>query len=202
MAEPTSDPTGAKAQLTDALRRHRGLLTGALGICAAALIGALAIPVGLPDAATANARGILGDSLAVAPAEDLSAFAHSDRWGGLTYEELEAQRRAAEAGANADAANRDRMGFVGTTATPDDRVVLLTLPGGEVARIPAGGTLPDGRKVSDVTDTTAILSDPGGEEELELFPRPPEGIVGEALVPARPVGEGLVPSLPDPTPEP
>ena len=90
---------------------------------------------------------------------------------------------------------------MGTTATPDDRVVLLTLPGGEIARVPAGGTLPDGRKVSDITDTTTTLSDTASDEELELFPSPTEGIVDEALAPA-PVGEGLVPSRPDTTPKP
>ncbi len=174
MAEETPSPMAGSAQVADALRRHRGPVAAGLGICAASLIGALAIPVGRPDAVTQDARGRLGgETVAVAPAEDLSAFASSDRWGGLTYEELEAQRRAAAAGANAAAANRDRMGFVGTTATPGDRVVLLTLPDGRVARVPAGGTLPDGRTLSDVTDTTATLSDTVGDEELELFPRPP-----------------------------
>ena len=198
MAEATRDLT---IQATDALRRHRRSLRVGASLCAAFLLAALAIPVGLPDAGTGDARGRLGgEPLILAPAEDLSAFASSTRWGGLTFEELEAQRRAAEAGQTADAARRDRTGFVGTTATPDDRVVLLTLPGGEVARVPAGGTLPDGRKVSDITDTTTTLSDTAGDEELELFPRPPDGIVGEALVPARPVGEGLGPSRPDPEP--
>ena len=187
MAEATPNPPDTTPQVTHALRRHRRAITTGLGLCVATLVAALAIPVGLPDAATQDAGGRLGgDSVAVAPAEDLSAFASTDRWGGLTYEELEAQRRAAEDGANADAARRDRMGFVGTSATPDDRVVLLTLPGGEVRRVPAGGTLPDGRTVSDATDTTATLSDTGiGDEELELFPRPP----GSDENPVEPVPE-------------
>ena len=175
MAEPTPATTGETAPIADAMRRNRRPLTAALGFCAAALVAALTIPVGLPDASDPNARGSLaGTSTALAPAEDLAAFAASRRWGGDTFAELDALRRAAEANANADAARRDRMGFVGTSATPDDRVVLLTLPGGEVRRVPAGGTLPDGRTVSDLTDTTATLSDTGtGDEELELFPRPP-----------------------------
>lgn len=175
MAEGTPNPPNRATQLRDALNRHRRPIAAGLGLCAATLVGALVIPVGLPDVAKQDARGRLGgDSVAIAPEEDLSAFASTDRWGGLTYAELEAQRRAAEAGANADAARRDRIGFVGTTTTLDDQVVLLTLPGGEVARILAGGTLPDGRRVSDVTDTTATLSDTErADEELELFPRPP-----------------------------
>ncbi len=175
MSEPTPVSSGMTAPVADALRRNRRPLTGALGVCAAVLAAALAIPVGLPDAGDPNTRGSLaGQPTTLAPAEDLATFAASRRWGGDTFAELDALRRAAEANANADAARRDRMGFVGTSATPDDRVVLLTLPGGEVRRVPAGGTLPDGRTVSDVTDTTATLSDAGtGDEELELFPRPP-----------------------------
>ena len=174
MAEPTSTASGAIAPVADVLRRNRRRLTAALGFCALALVAALAMPVGLPDAGDPSARGSLaGQPTTLAPVEDLTAFAASRRWGGETWAELEARRRAAETNANADAARRDRMGFVGTSATPDDRVVLLTLPGGEVRRIPAGGTLPDGRTVSDVTDTTATLSDTGtGDEELDLFPRP------------------------------
>ena len=175
MAEATPNPPSPTSQVTDVLRRNRRPIAAGLGICAVALVAALAIPVGLPGAATQDARGPLGgDSVAVAAVEDLAAFAASRRWGGDTFSELDARRRAAEANANADAARRDRMGFVGTSATPDDRVVLLTLPGGEVRRVPAGGTLPDGRTVSDATDTTATLSDTGSrDEELELFPRPP-----------------------------
>lgn len=175
MAEVPPKVPNPAALVTDALRRHRRSIAAGLGLCTATLIAALAIPVGLPDADTQDVRGRLGGaSVAIAPAEDLSAFASTERWGGLTYEELEARRRTAEAGADADVARRDRMGFVGTTATPDDQVVLLTLPGGEVARVPAGGTLPDGRTVSAVTHTTATLSDTAsGDEELTLFPRPP-----------------------------
>lgn len=191
MAEPTPTRSGATALVGDAMRRNRRPLTAGLGVCAVALVAALAIPVGLPDAGDPNARSSLaGQPTALAPAENLAAFAASRRWGGDTWAELEARRRAAEANANADAARRDRMGFVGTSASPDDRVVLLTLPGGEVRRVPAGGTLPDGRTVSDVGDTSATLSDAASaDEELELFPRPPteaEDIVGEALGPSRP----------------
>jgi len=175
MAEPTPTAASTTVPVADAMRRNRRPLTAALGVCAAALVAALTIPVGLPDVGDPNARGSLaGTSTALAPTEDLGAFATSRRWGGDTFAELDALRRAAEANANADATRRDRMGFVGTSATPDDRVVLLTLPGGEVRRVPAGGTLPDGRTVSGATDTTATLSDTGtGDQELELFPRPP-----------------------------
>lgn len=171
MAETT--PADAAAQVTDALRRYRRPIAAGLGLCAAALAGALAIPVGLPDAAARDAGGPFGgDSVAVAPPEDLAAFEATERWGDLSYSALERQRRADEAGADAAAARRDRMGFLGTTATPGDRVVLLTLPGGEVARVPAGGTLPDGRTVSAADGTRLTLSaSPGDEEELELFPR-------------------------------
>ena len=185
MAEATPDAPTPTALVTDALRRHRRPVAAGLALCTAALLVALTIPVGLPDAGGQGGGGPLGgEVVTVAPAEDLSAFVSTDRWGGLTYEELEARRRAAEAGADAEAARRDRMGFVGTTSTPDDQVVLLTLPSGEIARVPAGGELPDGRTVSDVTDTTATLSDSGSDdEELELFPRPPtqdEGTAGSA----------------------
>ena len=175
MAEPTPTAGGSTALAAGALRRHRRSLTAALVACGAVLVAALAIPVGLPDAGDPSTRGTLsGPSTTLAPAEDLAAFAASRRWGGDTFAELDALRRDANANANADAARRDRMGFVGTSATPDDRVVLLTLPGGEVRRVSAGGTLPDGRTVSDVTDTTATLSDTGRDtEELELFPRLP-----------------------------
>ena len=174
MPEPTRGRS-VTAPVSDALRRNRRLLTAALGVCVAALVAAFAIPVALPDAGDPNTRGSLADaSTPLAPAEDLAAFAASRRWGGDTFAELDARRHAAQANANTDAARRDRMGLVGTSATPDDRVVLLTLPGGEVRRVPAGGTLPDGRTVSDITHTTATLSDTGtGDEELELFPRPP-----------------------------
>ena len=189
MAEPTPTAASATAPVTDALRRNRRPLTAAFGVCVAALVAAVTIPVGLPVAGDPNTRGSLaGPSTALAPAEDLTAFAASRRWGGETWAELEARRRAAEADADADAARRDRMGLVGTSATPDDRVVLLTLPGGEVRRVSAGGTLPDGRTVSDVTDTTATLADTGRDDEaLELFPRPPaepEGTAGQGLVPS------------------
>ncbi len=173
MAEQTPKPTDASAHVKDALSRHRRPIAAGLGVCAATLVAALTIPVEIPDAATLDAGGRLGgEGVAVAAEEDLSAFAGTERWGGLTYAELEAQRRAAEAGADADAARRDRMGFLGTTATPGDRVVLLTLPGGEVARIPAGGTLPDGRTVSAADGSKlTLLASPGDEEDIELFPR-------------------------------
>lgn len=173
MAEPTPAASGATALVAEAARRNRRPLTAAFGVCAAALVAALAIPVGVPDAGDPNTRGSLaGQPTVLAPAEDLSAFAASRRWGGDTLDELEARRRAAAEG-NADAGRRDRMGFVGTSSTPHDRVVLLTLPGGEVRRIPAGGELPDGRTVSAASDTTATLSDnASGDEQLELFPGP------------------------------
>ena len=201
--DQTASP-GIPAAISAMLHRYRKPLTAALAACALALLAALAIPVGLPDAATASTAGRLsGDQVAVAPTEDLTAFMTSRRWG-VSFEESEAARRARENANGEVDTRRDRMGFVGTTATPDDRVVLLTLPGGGIARIPAGGALPDGRTLSSVTDTTAILSDTGGDEELELFPRPPTdpaGPVGDGLVPSRPsgadlVGDGLVPSRP------
>ena len=170
--DQTATP-GTPAAISAALHRHRKPLTAALAACALALLAALAIPVGRPDTAAANTAGRLsGDQVAVAPAEDLTAFMTSRRWG-VSFEETEAARRARELANGTADARRDRMGFVGTTATPDDRVVLLTLPGGGIARVPAGGALPDGRTLSSVTDTTATLS--GSEdEELELFPRPAE----------------------------
>ncbi|MYE83408.1 MAG: hypothetical protein F4X36_16530 [Gammaproteobacteria bacterium] len=173
MAEPTSASNSAIASAADAARRNRKPLTAAIGACAAVLVAALAIPVTPPDAGDPSTRGSLaGEPTTVAPAEDLAAFAASRRWGGDTFDELEARRRAAQADADADVARRDRMGFIGTTATPDDRVVLLTLPGGEVARVPPGGTLPDGRTVSAADGTTLTLSaSPGDDEEIELFPR-------------------------------
>ena len=200
--DQTATP-GTAAALSAILHRHRKPLTVGLAVCALALLAALTIPVGLPDTATANTGGRLsGDQVAVAPVEDLTTFRTSRRWG-VSFEETEAARRARELANGTADARRDRMGFVGTTATPDDRVVLLTLPGGGVARIPAGGVLPDGRTLSSVTDTTVTLS--GSEdEELELFPRPPTdpaGPVRDGLVPSRPsgadlVGDGLVPSRP------
>ena len=185
--DQTASP-GTAAALSAALHRYRKPHTVALAACALALLAALAIPVGLPDAATASTAGRLsGDQVAVAPAEDLTTFRTSRRWG-VSFEETEAARRARELANGTSDARRDRMGFVGTTATADDRVVLLTLPGGGIARVPAGGALPDGRTLSSVTDTTVTLS--GSEdEELELFPRPPTD-------PAGPVGDGLVPSRP------
>ena len=183
MSEPTPIGNAMTALFADALHRNRRRLSAAVVVCAAALVAALAIPVSLPDAGDpSNRRSLARQTTTLAPAQDLAAFAASRRWGGDTWAELEARRRAGEANANVDAARRDRMGFVGTSATPDDRVVLLTLPGGEVRRIPAGGTLPDGRKVSDVTGTTATLSGrSSGDQRLELFPRLPadaEGSVG------------------------
>ena len=168
----TASP-GTAAAISAALHRYRKPLTVAVAVCALALLAALTIPVGLPDAATASTAGRLsGDQLAVAPVEDLTAFMTSRRWG-VSFEETEAARRARELANGATDTRRDRMGFVGTTATPDDRVVLLTLPGGGIARVPAGGALPDGRTLSTVTDTTVTFSDGGSEdEELELFPRP------------------------------
>ena len=172
--DQTATP-GTAAAISAALHRYRKPLTAAVAACALALLAALTIPVGLPDAATASTAGRLsGDQVAVAPTEDLTAFMTSRRWG-VSFEESEAARRARELANGAADARRDRMGFVGTTATSDDRVVLLTLPGGGVARIPAGGALPDGRTLSSVTDTTVTFSDGGSEdEELELFPRPAE----------------------------
>ena len=185
--DQTATP-GTPAALSAALHRYRKPLTVGLAACALALFAALTIPVGLPDTATANTAGRLsGDQVAVAPAEDLTAFRTSRRWG-VSFEETEAARRARELANGATDTRRDRMGFVGTTATADDRVVLLTLPGGGIARVPAGGALPDGRTLSSVTDTTATLSG-SADEELELFPRPPTD-------PAGPVGDGLVPSRP------
>ena len=179
MAEstPTSSDApvpGATSPLVDALRRHRRPLSTALGLCAATLVAALAIPVRTPDAAGPDARGTLGGApITLAAAEDLAAFNASRRWGGETIDDFEARRRAEQDAANSHATRRDRMGFVGTSATPDDRIVLLTLPGGEVRRIPAGSRLPDGRTVSDVTDTTATLSDTvSGDVQMQLFPRP------------------------------
>ena len=166
---------GIPAAISALLHRHRKPLTVGLAACALALLAALTIPVDLPATATASTAGRLsGNQVAVARAEDLTAFMSSRRWG-VSLEEMEAERRARENASGAADARHDRMGFVGTTATPDDRVVLLTLPGGGVARVPAGGALPDGRTLSSVTDTTATLSDADSEdEELELFPRPAE----------------------------
>ena len=90
MAEATEALT---AQVSNALHRHRRSLAAGVGMCAAILIAALVIPVGLPDASSGDARGRLGgEPLILAPAEDLSAFVSSSRWGGLTFEELEARR--------------------------------------------------------------------------------------------------------------
>ena len=177
MAEATRDLT---FQATYTVRRHRRSLIVGAGLCAAFLLAAIAIPVGLPDTSTGDARSSLGgEPVALAPTEDLSVFASSTRWGGLSFDGLKKQRLAAAAGRDADAGRRDSLGFVGTTATSEERVVLLSLPGGGVARIPAGGALPDGRTVSEATDTTATLSDgAGAAKELELFPRPASAAEG------------------------
>ncbi len=183
--EPPGTLPAAAAGAARVLRRHRKPLAGAFVIFLVAVAAALAIPVSLPDAGRADVGGRLGaDPVALALVEDLDAFLASRRWG-VSLAEVEAKRRAAENAAAGGDPARDRVVFVGTSATPDDRVVLLTLPGGGVARVPAGGALPDGRTLSSATDTTATVSGVGRrDEELELFPKPSLAS-GETVEPER-----------------
>ena len=151
---------------------------GALLACLAAVLGALAMPVSLPEGsgATDSPSG-LPEHAAESATEDLGAFLDNRRWGASLREILEAEaeraRQAREAEQPQPAINPvlAKMGFVGLIVTGGRSAVLLEAPEGGVDRYAPGETLPDGRTLVSVTDNSLTLKgDDSSEQVLTLFP--------------------------------
>lgn len=161
--------------LTDATRRHRLLLTVALGALLLVVLAALAIPVGVPDEGAAAGQG--GNStrptIEVAQDEDLAAFLASSRWGVVLRDIMDEAAAAAEAAEQKEITPElARIGFVGIMEESAEYGVLLVLPDGKISRLAEGDTLPDGRALVSVTDNSLTLEGGDGSQDvLPLFPR-------------------------------
>ncbi len=165
--------------LVDAARRRRVPLITMLGALLVVVLAGLAIPVGLPDRATAEGRGQdpTGPVVEVAAAEDLGAFLDSRRWGVALRDIIdEAAAAAAAAAREAEeieiTAELAKIGFVGLMVEPDEYAVLLVLPDGKLSRLAGGDALPDGRTLVSVTGNSLTLEDSDRHRDvLPLFPR-------------------------------
>ena len=166
----------------------RRVLASAAAVLATGLV-ALALPVSTGAGAGAQDRSFhAAASPALAPAEDLSAFLASRRWG-VSLAEADAARRAAAEAARAAEAGRaptalERIGFVGLTGSAQgagkspgwkERKVLLVLPDGGLGRFAVGDALPDGRLLTAIADNALSLAAQGETEVIELFPAPDAG---------------------------
>ncbi len=155
--------------------RHPVLLAVGLGVLVVILLAALAIPVGLPDSSAGGGPGLVLDDapVEVAPAEDLSAFLASERWGVVLQDILDEAAAAARAAQEIEMTRElAELGFVGLMVEPGAYAVLLVLPDGKISRLAGGDTLPDGRTLVAVTGNSLTLeADDGQQERLPLFPR-------------------------------
>lgn len=184
------------AACRESAQRHRRPLLGAVAAVAVTAAAAWALPVEVADGRAAAVRNPLAaPPPQLAPEEDLAAFLASRRWG-MSLAEADATRAAEEAAQLEQAARAelDRIGFVGVSATvrpsagtsagraPDDwaeRVVLLALPEGGIARFAVGDTLPDGRRLVAITAAALTLAADGEQETLRLFPALNDGQLGQ-----------------------
>ena len=155
---------------------------GALLAGGAVALAALAMPVSLPEeGAAADPAGLLLEGVVDEAAhEDLGAFLASRRWGVFEPEVTERAPPPAEPDGPSLEPAFAKLGFVGLIVTGDERVVLLRVPGGGVARVAPGAVLPDGRVLTPVSDDRVVLQGEGLHEEvLTLFPpvstAPPTG---------------------------
>ena len=162
--------------------RQRRWALGALAVLGATALLAVAVPVGTPE--TAVREGAIDEQTITAAIaeEDLTAFLDTKRWG-RSLREIQAERAAAAEDARTNGLNPvlAEMGYVGLIVTKDRSAMLLTLPGGEIARLTLGERTPDGRTLSAISDNTLTLtSSDGSEEVLDLFPQPPAGTEADA----------------------
>ena len=169
-------------------RAPRRAVAGAFAAIVVIVLAALALPVDMGAGAKLPQRNPLASPPpALAPAEDLSAFMESRRWGVSLAAAEAARRAAAEAEAEAASAAApppsalDRIGFVGLTGVAAgaggwaERAVLLALPSGRIGRFRAGDALPDGRLLAAVEDNSLTLAVDGETEVIALFPNPNAG---------------------------
>ena len=147
-------------------------------------IGGLVIPVDTSARAVDRAsRSTLPDqTVDAAPAEDLSGFLAIDRWGApATEEEVELVEEPVDpAGLNPALQG---IGFIGVTFMEDEYAVLLNLSAvtrsdaqdgqpeleAGLVRLPAGATLPDGRRLVEVSADSLILANHDGVQEEHLL---------------------------------
>ena len=165
-------------------QRHRRLLAGGAGAIAVTAVAALALPVPVADGVAGAGRNPLAaPPPKLAPEEDLAAFLASRRWG-VSLAEADAARAAQQRAQSESEARAElrRIGFLGVSATarptadgaPEwtERVVLLALPDGGIARLAAGDSLPDGRRLVAIAANALTLATAGEEKTLRLFPAP------------------------------
>ena len=171
------------AALKSRVQRHRRPLLGGVAAIAVTAAAALALPVEVADGGATAARDALpAPPPALAAEESLTAFLASRRWG-VSLAEADAARaadRAAQLEQAAGAAALSRIGFVGVSGATrigadgvsewSERVVLLALPDGGIARLAAGDSLPDGRRLVAIAANALTLAAAGREETLRLFP--------------------------------
>ena len=142
---------------------------GVLLACCTTVLVALAMPVRLPEGdARTDPSNVLPEDMANVVPEDLDAFLVSQRWG------VSLNARAGPDTQDEPAINPAlaAMSYVGLITAKGQRVVLLALPNGEIVRMVAGDTLPDGRTLVAVTDNSLTLKGDGlSEAVLTLFPR-------------------------------
>ena len=171
------------AALKRRAQRHRRPLLGGVAAIAVTAALAAALPVEVAaGAATAARNPLAAPPPPLAGEESLTAFLASRRWG-VSLAEADAARaadRAAQLEQAAGAAALRRIGFVGVSGAArvgadgvsewSERVVLLALPDGGIARLAAGDSLPDGRRLVAIAANALTLATAGREETLRLFP--------------------------------
>ena len=172
-------PADSIAGLRDLAGRYRVALAVSAVALAIVLIAALAVPVGMPDAAASGARdqALSASPVEAARAEDLSAFLAGSRWGVVLQDIIDEEAAAAAAAARAAleiemTRELAEIGFVGLMLELSEYAVLLVMPDGKIARLAGGDTLPDGRTLVSVTGNSLTLEgSEGQQDELPLFPR-------------------------------
>ena len=146
---------------------------GALLAGGAVALAALTMPVRLPEGSVAaDPADLLLEDAADEPApEDLGAFLASRRWGVFEAAVTGPAPPPAEPDGSSLEPAFAKLGFVGLIVTGDERVVLLRVPGGGVARVAPGSVLPDGRVLVLVSGNRLVLRGEGlPDEVLTLFP--------------------------------
>ena len=150
--------------------------------CAALVaLTALTWPIDTTSTSRTTTTGAVDpDALPTIPSsEDLTAFRQSERWGGLSFNQVAAEAAGAAAAGSEDP-NRDNVGLVGLVASPTSRVALLVEGEGTVTRRTPGDALPDGRVLTEVAANTATLAatDTGAlSEAASEEPSPTEDVL-------------------------
>lgn len=150
------------------LTRHGALTSTVAGVWLSAILLALVLPVTSSSTLKQDRSDASGsNSVLTLAEEDHQQFLHGTRWGMSL---AEVQRAKAEENGQQTTQSQE-IGLLGIVESKGEARVLLRLEDGAVDIHNLGATLPDGRQLDSLGETTLSLKRNNTElDELLLFP--------------------------------